>query len=286
MILYHYCSNEAFMSIVKSRSIWLSSLSLSNDSMEGKWLRNIFSSICTDEKLNEHLKKQVMEQFSILENLIDGLGFCLSEYGDMLSQWRGYASDGAGVCVGFPKKYFEKLAEADADQQDQLPRIIEVEYDLEEQKKITAPTYGEVKKLIDEGAFNFVGRRMLLDSRTDEEIAKADKKQKEAFYKLAARVLVHFPDLYRLKNPAFREEKEWRLISYLVKNTDDQFEIRPSFDRIIPYRKFDVPESENGPISQVILGPKNITPVYLVEAMLKQRGYTHATVRQSTSSYR
>lgn len=35
-ILYHYCSNAAFLSIVETDSIWLSDLSLSNDSHEGQ----------------------------------------------------------------------------------------------------------------------------------------------------------------------------------------------------------------------------------------------------------
>ena len=39
--LYHYCSNEAFCSILKSKSLWLSSLSLSNDKMEGHWFYKI-----------------------------------------------------------------------------------------------------------------------------------------------------------------------------------------------------------------------------------------------------
>lgn len=35
-ILYHYCSTPSFHAIVHSHELWLSSLSLSNDTMEGK----------------------------------------------------------------------------------------------------------------------------------------------------------------------------------------------------------------------------------------------------------
>ena len=34
--LYHYCSTESFVSMVRGASLWLSSLSLSNDTMEGR----------------------------------------------------------------------------------------------------------------------------------------------------------------------------------------------------------------------------------------------------------
>ena len=43
MILYHYCSNIAFHSIIENRRIWLSSLSLSNDSMEGRIVAEILA---------------------------------------------------------------------------------------------------------------------------------------------------------------------------------------------------------------------------------------------------
>jgi hypothetical protein len=38
-ILYHYCSNATFLSIIESNTIRLSDLSLSNDSQEGRWGR-------------------------------------------------------------------------------------------------------------------------------------------------------------------------------------------------------------------------------------------------------
>jgi len=286
MILYHYCSNETFKSIIEGRSIWLSSLSLSNDSMEGKWLRNVFTKVCAEGKLDEHSQKQVIEQFAMFEDLLDGLGLCLSEHGDMLSQWRGYASDGAGVCIGFSKKYFEELFDPSADREKPWVSLVQIEYDLEEQKKIILPTYNKVKKFIEEGAFKFVGRRVLLDSRTDEEIAADRKKQENAFYGLAASMRELVFSLYKLKNPAFREETEWRLISYLTKSERDECEIRSSLDRIIPYRVFEIPENEDGPILKVILGPKNITPVSIVDALLKQRGYKRAEVVRSAASYR
>ena len=40
--LYHYCPVATFASIIKNDSIWLSSLSLSNDYMEGKLAKETF----------------------------------------------------------------------------------------------------------------------------------------------------------------------------------------------------------------------------------------------------
>ena len=111
MILYHYCSNQAFQSIINTRAIWLSALSLSNDTMEGKWLRNVFSKVCADEKLDGDATDKVIAHIDGLEAIFVGLGFCLSEHGDMLSQWRGYASDASGICIGFSAEYFKKFSE-------------------------------------------------------------------------------------------------------------------------------------------------------------------------------
>ena len=161
MILYHYCSNEAFQSIINKRAIWLSSLSLTNDPMEGKWLRKIFGEICADEKLDENATKRVIEGIGDLDKVVEGLGFSLSEYGDMLSQWRGYASDASGMCIGFSKAYFEELAEELRVADKPQFTLIQVEYDAEEQKTILNPTYKKIKQFIDDGAFRYPGYQML-----------------------------------------------------------------------------------------------------------------------------
>lgn len=38
MIVYHYCTLDSFMSIISNKSIWLSDITKSNDSMEIKWI--------------------------------------------------------------------------------------------------------------------------------------------------------------------------------------------------------------------------------------------------------
>jgi hypothetical protein len=254
--------------------------------MEGKWLRNVFEEVCAEGKLDESTTNRVIEHIGMLNKTLDGLGFCLSEEGDMLSQWRGYAGDATGICIGFSKDYFEETAKAKQAAGEQGFSLIQVVYDPEAQKAAVKPTYDKIIEHIKEGALRLPGRRSLLDTRTQAQIEEEDEKLKRAFQNFSLRVLLLFPDLFRLKNPAFDEEREWRLISYLTQGGKDECKFRSSSDRIIPYREFEIPKKDIGPIDEVILGPKNLTPVSVIEAFLKQHGFEGIKVIRSKATYR
>lgn len=49
------------------------------------------------DSLGERAIIHLQQAFAAQEQFIDGLGFCLSEQSDLLSQWRGYAGDATGV---------------------------------------------------------------------------------------------------------------------------------------------------------------------------------------------
>ena len=285
-ILYHYCSNNAFHSIIENRRIWLSSLSLSNDSMEGKLVAEILARIAKADGLDQAATLRLQESVSGLEKIIEGLGYCLSEDGDLLSQWRGYAADATGVSIGFTKDYLEQFAEASRSSEKAGFTLQRVEYDPEIQKNLIKPTYVEIKKLINEGAFKFPGKRSLLDTRSDDEVKIDDKKITDAFSQLSFTLLALFAKLFLLKTSAFREEREWRLISYFVKSGDDNCSFRALNDRIVPFREFELLESESGSIVEVILGPKNTTPNYVIENFLKQSGFANVKILHSEATYR
>ncbi len=102
-----------------------------------------------------------------------------------MSQWRGYAGDATGVSIGFSKDYLEQFAEASRGQEKSGFSLQRVEYDLATQERLIKPTYIEIKKLIDEGAFKFPGRRLLFDTRSDDEVERDAIKIKKAFSNLS-----------------------------------------------------------------------------------------------------
>jgi Protein of unknown function (DUF2971) len=287
MKLYHYCSNAAFLSIISGREIWLSELSLSNDAMEGVWIRKIFHQICVEKKVPETTIPQLLDQLDLVLGFIGGCGLCMSEEGDLLSQWRAYASDGAGVSLGFNREYLEELGKRKQERNDDFNLTVQrVEYDLKKQVDLVTEHVDEILGLVSQGALSFP---TLMTPETPDQ-----KKQRESkFRSLGLSFLILFPYIHQLKNPAFAEEREWRATSHILNSATGRakgdfakMEFRPLADRIIPYRRIAIEAANTPPIFEIILGPRNLTPEKIVEGALQKHGWKEVTVRRSSASYR
>lgn len=285
-ILYHYCSTAAFHSIVSSRALWLSSLSLSSDSAEGKLVASAIRRLAIKDGLDKHTTDRLLQLVAGVESVIDGFGFSLSEAGDLLSQWRGYAQDGTGVAIGFSKQYLEALAEASRHPEHAGFTLQTVSYSEVEHENHVRDTYAKVRELIDQGAFKIPGVRSLLDTRTDEEIEAETTQIREVYSRLSLTILFLFSELFLLKSDAFLEEREWRLLSYYARAKSDTCLFRTSANKLIPYRSFELKEFDDSPITEVLLGPKHETPVQVVEDILHQAGFGEVAVRKSKATYR
>lgn len=287
MILYHYCSNQSFLSILKSKSIWLSELSLSNDYMEGQWVRHVFSLYCKDKEVDDTVVDKLLPHLDRFLSGITGSGFCLSEEGDMLSQWRGYADNGGGVSIGFKQEYLEGLNEKNPDERYGF-RLHKVEYDLERQKKQIQPNMDEILKYVEQGALNLhVGMGSILFEPDEEKM----KEQRALFINMGQRFLLFIRDIYTIKNPAFVEENEWRLVSIGVKpevmdNSHEHMNFRARGERIVPYIEVPLMPSDEVPFAEIVLGPRNSTPTVFVEGALARYGFKGVAVRKSSASYR
>jgi hypothetical protein len=294
VILYHYCSNSTFLSIISGQNIRASEFSLSNDHLEGKWSRNLLEQFCIERKMYPVTQSLLLERFdNYLLQYFSAVGFCLSEHGDLLSQWRGYADDGHGVSIGFESSFFSDLIATVPDRSKGFDFLFEkVKYDPWEQQEVARPYFEAICKLADSGALM---KPTLLSEETEEE-------NEEKLRQLSRELVSFIPHLYTLKNPAFREENEWRLISLVTPGNPltlvltgqkptgwqlSSLEYLAKPDRLVPFRSIGInPESgRSHPIREIILGPKNITPNAFVDGALRRYGMV-ARVRRSTSSYR
>lgn len=234
---------------------------------------------------SEETGQVIVDSLQQFEQLFDGLGFCLSEERDLLSQWRGYADDGRGVSLGFSVPQLERLAKASNTKTAPGFDLLQVLYDPEQHEAEVLPTYQQLRQLIDDGALSRTDGRGLLDLRTDEEYEADRRKAAAAKRKYSSTMMQFFPTLYRLKSRAFREEKEWRLVWHLVPEMDHECLFRANGAKVVPYRQVPIDLDDQPTIVSVTLGPKHSTPQRTIEQLLRKSGYGAVEVLRSEATY-
>lgn len=101
--VYHYCSVDTFVNILKTNSIWLTHAREMNDSFEDIYfeapLKKALQAFEDKTEIEQKLLQKIVSAYS------DRVDFpyvaCFSRENDVLSQWRAYADDGRGVAIGF-----------------------------------------------------------------------------------------------------------------------------------------------------------------------------------------
>jgi hypothetical protein len=278
-ILYHYCSTRSFLSIVQNKKIWLSSLTLSNDSSEGRIVGKLICELAERDGIPQVKIDRLKSQFDFYNRVFDGLGFCLSTIPDQLSQWRGYADDGAGLCIGFDGDVIREFLTATTELPTKLHQVV---YQESEQLREIEPAYHEIKSLIDDGALDDYPRATLLGHMTDEQIAEKTTVIKQQHMRLLLKLMALFPAFYSIKS-AFQEENEWRIIRPQFVGQEMGAKFRPGKDRVIPYVEIDFPANA---VNEIILGPKHLTAIEMIEGVMSEAGFANVDVKRSKASYR
>ena len=283
--LFHYCSSSSFASIVSQKSIWLSSLSLANDTMEGRLIAQTFERLFAQSRIGAEEIEQIRNAIKSTGEICDGLGFCLSEEPGLLSQWRGYADNAQGFSIGFSEEYLRELEKIKVENESGF-RLHRVLYKQDEHDKALKPTYDGIKALVDSGRLKRPRFGGLLDASTEEEKKERHDKYMAALQELWLKMFSTVSSAFLLKGAAFAEEAEWRLVSLHFKNVSDSVSYRAVENRLIPYRKISLRLMDIKSITEVYVGPKNITPINVVEEFLAQNGFADVAVRRSVATYR
>lgn len=266
--LYHYCTTDAFESIIKNRSLRLSSLLFTNDYNEGKILEWLFNKLADEEQLDHDLWHDLANEFRTTEEIIDSVAFCLSQAPDLLSQWRGYAGNGEGIAIGFSMEYLERFVDHHQEQ-DPLKWPISLEpviYSYEEMEKVFIPLYKtllQIKKL----------ERTGLENATEEFIDTAFEAHREMS-----------KSRYRIKNEGFSEEQEWRMVAQYA-FTNKNYDVRSKGSALVPCIELELIDLDIPIINKVIMGPKHNTHLDVMRTFLKFRGFPDVDVTYSRCSY-
>ena len=318
MNLYHYCSLDKCFSILKSKTIRLSDISRSNDASElelmfpilhrailKKYLANPFPfkwNQCSDEKamynlidLSELYWKKQLEEGDFTNFVL-----CFSEVKDCLSQWRGYADDGRGCCIGFSKDILQQFC-------DTTKGVLLF-------KKVQYVTQEEIVEMVDNIADEILKTLRTLREWIIENMTYADNNPDTdllLIYNFNGMVENTFTNSLCYKLRHFSEENEWRLFladkAYkepnwvLDKNEEmkgpnmfnetlDFLNNRIDFwwtvNDLIPFCPLKFEEFPTMPITELLLGPKNMIRNSDIKLFLKKYGYPEINIQSSSISYR
>lgn len=187
-LVFHYSNLASLIGIVENQCLWATNLYFLNDRNEYRHGMNIIEDVMESIKTEEnkhilHAVSVVMKEISEVNRYV----ICLSKQGDSLSQWRAYANNGSGISIGFNG---EKLQSALAGS-NSFKYII---YDKEKQKLA-------IKSIIEEATKFFLPK-------------KKDLNWSDYVYlHFVGYCISNLLDfiIANYKDPAFREEKEYRI---------------------------------------------------------------------------
>lgn len=242
--LYHYTESAGFHGILSNKTMWATHIQFLNDSSEFHHaLKIILYRInqAISENRSEHIAKMLLAIKELVENIVPNTFIIsFSENRDVLSQWRGYCPNG-GYNIAFSPSAWNSLLEQNS------YSIVKCQYEEEDQLAL-------VNCLLESAivAFPTFDPRPFFGnpyiSYTQEDLPRlfASFWFWNRTQKLATAI----------KNRAFKEEGEWRLIGGL-KVTKIQHHTRMKGSLLVPYQNFriDLDNSLDNVVTGVTIGP-------------------------------
>jgi hypothetical protein len=239
--LYHYTSLSGMMGIVNSKAIWTSEIKYLNDADELRYLGKIVNSILALRETSSDQANEIWRQFRdwIRERLDHGHMLFVgsfTENGNLLSQWRGYCPPGKGVSIGFSPSAITAAA------QRQSFLIGKCVYDRKAQDDI-------VEQILE---------AVLSTALSQGPAPKGKKHPTQSYWDVFNSIEL---DILRiaalLKNPAFREEVEWRIVSpFYINVVQAPIKYRDGPRMLVPYVEFSIADDSGiACFENVYVGP-------------------------------
>jgi hypothetical protein len=251
--LFHYTTQSGLLDILDSGALWATKIQYLNDSTEFGLAVELAkrrlekrieacNAIATTDVGVEVLQVVLTNLHGITNSNICSVSFCKN--GDLLSQWRGYASNGVGYSIGFQT---DALVRKTTILGCRLSRCI---YDEETQIIIVDDLIDKSMQVVRD-MMNSLGQE-----NRDSCIRGVAATLERSIVKYGA----------CFKHVTFKEENEWRLITNPISFTDKNFRFRQGLSTIKPYYilklvdEIDVDGLKiNGPwfnmIEKIVIGP-------------------------------
>lgn len=263
-VIYHLTDSDALLSIIKSRCLWASLVTILNDSLEVRYGLDIAVHL-----LQAKTKALATGYYSILLNyLVDPLTvpkelqielvpFVISFCGrpGKSGQWLHYGRSGHGVAIGFSSSIAETVRYD----------LLKVDYVPESQKD-------SFLRLFQAGA-----------SAIEAHIERVDKEEQAVIIGMTAHLISLYTRLLAvgMKHPSFVEEDEWRMVAHsLLQNGTDiaktaesrPTKFRKTGERIAPYEELNFGSGSLGLIKEIILGHASALSVDAIRLLSIESG--------------
>ena len=251
-LLYHYTDAQGLLGMIRTQRLWATNIRFMNDPTEVAYAAGLVrrSVLEQGERYSKPLVKDIARGIDALLKLYetedDKYICCFCEDGDLLSQWRGYGAVGGGYSLGFLASRLGLTAYRTLESPE--PVLRRVVYNGKQQRRI-------IDRWV-RAAFEWemLGRRR-----------NRKRPQQIEFDDLAWNRLNWFVSecLYCFKDPAYTEEREWRVAQY-GRNVHGErpvkTEFRASRARIVEYAELDLATTNLGqesklPIKVIRYGP-------------------------------
>jgi len=271
--LFHYTTLQGAYGIITSKQLWLTKIQHLNDLTELRHAIALFRemvqywdrAITADER--EFIDRVAHQLGSFAETNICVASFC--EDGDLLSQWRGYSAGATGVTIGFSRAYLKSLTNKG------FLNCWKCMYEPSEHRTI-------IRELVQMALNCFRMRETLPD-----EAAKAT---------FVNNIIGYFNTTFLrvapvLKDPHFREEKEWRIITTPQKSTHASFDVIMAGSRLLPIFRLEFPASEDPEFNVfdcLRIGPSANSSLVsnALFTLLIKHDYKRCSIMRSTAPYR
>ena len=321
--LYHYGSNNRCFGILRDHSIRMSDIRKSNDydelliffpdvlsEIEKQYLDNPFPlryrSRFDAEALYSLLDEtEDMIRSSLFDGSFTNLVICFSEEADLLSQWRGYANDGKGICLGLSYKLLKRKCK----KTNGVLSLEKITYISEQERQSLVKE--EAKAVLEglSGLRDWIVENMTMDDTSPD----TDNLLGFNFHGMIESLMI---ESLKYKHEGFKEEKEWRLMftASIEKNPKwiigekkeyigprqheeiiallrNRIEFNISEDNISPYLGVHFSELEDGDdpekvVKELWLGPKSKVSKTDLRLFLAQNGYSDVVIHSSNTTYR
>lgn len=289
--LYHYCSTEKCLSILKYQSIRLSDIQKSNDYLELNLLYPTIFDVIRDmyyqdpfpfvfedcsggaaiQKLLSLSKAYWTGRFSSGD--FSNFVLCFSERGNLLSQWRGYADNGQGCCLEFSRESLQSYCAST----NGVIRMEKVRYMSEQELRnhvcmcaalvlqilsemrgklsVNAEIAGDDRRLDELTRFNFdtILENMFIESLCCKSVGFQEEQEWRIFFSMCP---FREPDWYYgdVESKTFDAPE---LFVKTVKFLNERIDFRATQDDLIPFCLINFDEFASYPLKSVWLGPKN-----------------------------